>query len=353
MRRALKATVAELNPGAFAFVMATGIVSIALDHGGGRTASAVLLWIALAGYAVLAVAYVWRLARMPRRVGADMASPRAFGFLTLVAGSNVVASRLVADGRTTAAAVFLIAGTALWLTFDYGVPLTLMTSRARRPSLDQVNGTWFLWAVGTQSVAVACATLSAARHSDALAAAASVCWGIGLMQYLLTAALALARLLVRPLTPQDVSPPYWVFMGSGAISVLAGAKLLGLPDAGGLVPRAAVQGVCGLLWAFCSWLVPLLLALGVWRYLLRGLPLRYDSGLWSVVFPLGMYGVATRTLGAETGTGWLHDLGGSEEWAAAAVWTLVMVAMIAAGFSAAARARDGGASDGDFGSEGV
>ncbi|MBE1588350.1 hypothetical protein ACFPOI_53135 [Nonomuraea angiospora] len=46
---------------AFAFVMATGIVSKALDKGGTRVASAALLVVAGAGFVTLALAYGWRL----------------------------------------------------------------------------------------------------------------------------------------------------------------------------------------------------------------------------------------------------------------------------------------------------
>ncbi len=85
------------------------------------------------------------------------------------------------------------------------------------------------------------------------------------------------------------------------------------------------------LWAFCSWLIPLLMALGVWRHVVRRVPLRYDSGLWSGVFPVGMYGVASARLGRATSTHWLVALGGGEAWVALAVWLVVFVAMVITG----------------------
>ena len=67
---------------------------------------------------------------------------------------------------------------------------------------------------------------------------------------------------------------------------------------------ALVVGLSVVLWSFCSWLIPILLALGVWRYVLRRQPLTYDAGLWSVVFP------------------------GAELWIAAAVWLTVFLDMV-------------------------
>jgi hypothetical protein len=59
-------------------------------------------------------------------------------------------------------------------------------------------------------------------------------------------------------------------------------------------------------------------------------PLRYDPGLWSIVFPVGMYGVASRQLGAALGVSWLVTLGRVEAWVALAVWAAVVLAMGAA-----------------------
>lgn len=73
-----------------------------------------------------------------------------------------------------------------------------------------------MWAVGTQSVAVATAMPARLFPSVALAVPASVCWAIGLVQYLLIATIVLARLLVRPLTAEELRPHYWIFMGAAA-----------------------------------------------------------------------------------------------------------------------------------------
>ncbi|MGH3388522.1 MAG: hypothetical protein ACRDOO_06560 [Actinomadura sp.] len=93
-------------------------------------------------------------------------------------------------------------------------------------------------------------------------------------------------------------------------------------------PRPIIAGLSFVLWSFCTWLIPLLLALGFWRHVLRRVPLSYEAGMWSLVFPIGMYGVATRELGHATGTPWLVALGGAEAWVAAAVWVTVFSAMV-------------------------
>ncbi|MFD2420311.1 tellurite resistance/C4-dicarboxylate transporter family protein [Amycolatopsis pigmentata] len=323
----------ELNPGVFAFVMATGIVSIALTGDGLPFASAVLLAIGTVGYVGLVAVSGWRLVRWPRRMLADVVSPRGFAFLTFVAASNVLAARLALGGWRWPAVVLLVAGVLGWLLLGYGVPLGLIADPRRRPSLDQVDGTWFDWVVGTQSIAVAAATLGAVGPTTAvatvLAVVATVCWAIGLVLYLLLAGIGLARLLVRPVAAAELVPAYWVFMGAAAITILAGARLLALPDT--LLSHGLLADVSLVLWSFCSWLIPFLVALGVWRHLVRRVPLRYDTGLWNIVFPVGMYGVASDQLGRAAGLRWLAALGGGEAWVALAVWLVVFAAMLVTG----------------------
>ncbi|MFC9497604.1 hypothetical protein [Streptomyces sp. NPDC056982] len=60
-----------------------------------------------------------------------------------------------------------------------------------------------------------------------------------------------------------------------------------------MLPRPLVVGSSVVLWVFSSWLIPLLLTLGVWRHTLRRIPPRYELGWWNLVFPVGMYAVTT------------------------------------------------------------
>ncbi|MQY39853.1 hypothetical protein SRB17_78810 [Streptomyces sp. RB17] len=329
-RAAASAAVANLNAGALAFVMGTGIVSTALYVNGAGIASAVLLWVALAGFAVLVPAYGWRLLRRRERFVADLLGPRAFAFLTLAISSNVLAARFVPDGHTAAAGAFLAFGTLGWVVLDYGIPLALITTLKRGPSLDQVNGTWFLWAVGSQSVAVAAASLARVTPGHVLPVLAVVCWAVGLVQYLLTATLVLLRLLARPVQPEGLMTSVWIFMGAAAIAVLAGVRLIALPPGSTMLSRPLIIGSSVVLWAFSSWLIPLLLALGVWRHALRRIPLRYELGWWNLVFPVGMYAVTTHELGRATATSWMTSVGRWEVWIAAVFWAVVFAAMVAA-----------------------
>lgn len=323
--------VRQLPPGAFAFVMATGIVSTALYLVGWLVVSVVLLWIALAGLVALAAALVWRLVRHPDAVLDDAREPgRAFGYFTIVAAINVVGVRLY-PVAPVATIVLGILSVPLWILLTYGVPAALILGERRDPVAARVDGSWFLWVVGTQSLATAAAAIGQELHTPAFAAIAVALWGIGIVLYLMLATLVTLRLLTTRNDAASLGPSYWIYMGATAITVLAGSRILVLPDDLPIMvaTSAVVSGLTFVLWAFGVWWVPLLVIFGIWRHGIRRLPLRYESELWSIVFPLGMYSVASMHFGAETHLPLVAALGEIGTWISGLVWLAVAVAMVA------------------------
>lgn len=326
----VQAGVRGLFPGYFALVMATGIVSTALLADGSTGLSVALLIVAIICYLVLLAAYGWRFTGYRAEFLADATSPvLAFSLFTFVAGSDVLGSRLASAGYVAVTEILLVLAGAAWLLLSYGTPLVLITRHGDQSALAGINGGWFLWAVGTQSIAVSVTSLAAPLPSG-LAVLAVVMWAVGVVLYLILATLVLAGLLHFPVQPARLTPAYWVFMGATAISVLAGAKVLELPaDPLLTAMHPVVAGVSVILWAFGSWLVPLLVGLGVWRHLVRQVPLRYEPGLWSMSFPFGMYCVASETLGTVLHVSWLASVGHAGTWVAFAVWVVLFAAMLA------------------------
>jgi tellurite resistance protein TehA-like permease len=96
-------------------------------------------------------------------------------------------------------------------------------------------------------------------------------------------------------------------------------------------------------WSFGTWLIPLLVLLGFWRHVLRQWPLRYEAALWTVVFPIGMYAVASLSFGKAARLGIMEPLSHGVRWVAAAVWLLVAAAglgQLARGWAATRRGSD-------------
>ena len=299
--------IATMDPGYFAAVMATGIVSIGTDLLRYTVLSRAVFGFTVAAFVVLGTAYLWRIIRLRPWFRRSLRDPTtAMAYFTVVAGTNVLATRLAMAGHPLATLVLAGCASVVWLVLTYGLPWSIVAA-ARRPVLGEINGTWLIWVVATQSLAIVAAALAADAPIHALREhlpVVAVClWGVGVMLYLVLIVIIFLRLLLVEVTPAEMGPAYWIAMGATAISVRAAAGILSIKGPGSAVVatlRPFLLGLSVVLWAFGTWWIPLLVAFGVWRYLVRRYPSTYEPRLWSVVFPLGMYTVASYSLGQTT-----------------------------------------------------
>lgn len=330
-RDRVDAGIRGLTPGYFALVMGTGIISVGLRLRGFDLLSTALLVVTAVSWIVLVLLTGWRLVVHRDAVADDFADPRrAFGFFTTVAGTNVLGVRLAMDERYAVAAVLLVVAALLWLVLGYVIPWTAVLGTKHRPVVADANGTWFIWVVASQSVAVASASLEPVflEHQRLLAIVAVFSWSLGVFLYAAAAVFVAARMMLYEFRPVDLTPPYWVSMGACAITVLAGARIVEMADAPMVdATRGLIAGAAVLFWAFATWLIPALVAAGWWRHIVHRVPLTYEPTWWSIVFPLGMYAVAGIYLGRADHLPIVGAIGNAELWVALAAWLAVAVMM--------------------------
>jgi tellurite resistance protein TehA-like permease len=112
-------------------------------------------------------------------------------------------------------------------------------------------------------------------------------------------------------------------MGAMAISALAGSLLIiSAPDAPylhSLLPF--LKGFTVFYWATGTWWIPMLVVLGLWRYVFKRFPLRYDPLYWGAVFPVGMYAVATLEMARAMDLGFLELVAQYFVYLAIFAWT--------------------------------
>jgi tellurite resistance protein TehA-like permease len=325
----------SLPPNIFAIVMATGIVSLALNGAAWVVPALALFWLNVGLYVVLSGLLLVRVGWHRAELAADLAShARAPGFFTLVAAPCVLGNQcMLLFGAVTAALVLWIVGVAFWLALSYAMLPRLMEGAQKPRAPAGLSGAWLLTVVGTQAVSVLACLLAPAltpEAPDQLLFLALSFWLVGKMLYIWLIALIFYRILFLPLAPRDLTPPYWINMGAMAISTLAGVRLVGESGRMALLTELVpfLKGMTLLFWVTATWWIPILLALGIWRHVQRHVPLTYEHGYWAAVFPLGMYTVCTQNLIRVFGLPFLAPIPSVFVWIAVVAWVLTFAGMV-------------------------
>lgn len=298
--------------------MATGIVAVAAQQQRVRWLHPWLLVLAGGAYVVLAVVELGRVARSRDQVLDEMRSPaQAFGFLTIVAGAEVVAAGVAQEGQRVVAAGLAALGTAVAL----GVLPRVAETVRRTPPAERsraVSGSWLLATVAVESIAVTAATLGVSFRAAWLPQLAAALWLAGLVVYVPTVVLLAGRVAREGLGLDVLAGDHWIVMGALAIAALAASTAGHAP---GAPASEALRRSGEVLWIACIPLVVAIAAAEGWRARRTGGRIEYRLERWGTVFPLGMYAAA----GHRTGVGAIGHVADVFLWIALAAWAATIV----------------------------
>ena len=333
-KRLLTAAIADLFPGYFALVMATGITSIAANLLEMRPVAIGLLYLNVAAFVVLWLMLLGRLTFFFRNALADLNDHvRGPGFFTVVAGTCVFGSQLIlVAGQFEIAAVLWIIGLVCWVVIMYAF-FTAVTVRMNKPPLEKgISGSWLIAVVATQSVSVLGTLLSAhyTKYSELMLFFTLCMYLIGCMLYIILITLIFYRFTFLDITREVLTPPYWINMGAVAITTLAGARLILAASAFPFINEIGpfLKGFTLFFWSAGTWWIPLLFILGFWRHAVKKFPIRYDPQFWGLVFPLGMYTVCTFQLSNALAFSPLMVISNVFIYLALAAWIITFGAML-------------------------
>lgn len=326
-----RARIATLYPGYFALVMATGIISNAMFFHGQRGLSDALLAVNLVAYGLIVLMTLVRVVCFPGAIWRDLTEPRlVFAFFTLVAATDVVGVGLHLRGFAAVSFAMWFGALVIWLLLIYlAFAILIFFNNAERA--DIVFGGWLIAIVATQAVAIHGVIVSPDLGPAEPAAVlfSHALWGIGVILYAIFIVLFAQRIFLVHVRPQDLTPMLWVVMGAAAISANAGTLLIAADPAPAfaLAMRPFVDGVTLMMWGWATWWVPLLVVFGLWTHGVHRLPLTYTPLFWSLVFPLGMYSLATLRLSRVADVSALAALSRAMVWIALAAWLLTSLGL--------------------------
>jgi len=325
--------VEDFFPGYFALVMATGIVSLAMYFEGFPGLSEVLLWLNVIFYVVLWGITVLRIIWFRSALIADLIHhARGVTFLTAVAGTGVLGVQfaILTPFMAVAAGLWVFA-VLLWIILIYTF-FAAVTVAEPKPSIDvAIDGSWLLVTVATESLTVL-GTLVAQTLGPIIPIlfGALCAYLLGAMFYILFITLIFYRWIFLRMEPAKLTPPYWINMGALAITTLAGARLILSSKSWEVLHdfQPFIGGFTLFFWATGTWWIPLLVIVGFWRHVVERVPVTYDPQYWSLVFPLGMYTVATFIFANATGMPFLLIIPRIAVYIAMLGWLITFSAML-------------------------
>lgn len=321
----------KMYPGYFTLTMATGIISIGTNLLEMRAISIMMYILALLSWIGLFSVYTWRLLRFPKDVFEDLMNPRkTFSFFSFVAATSVLGLLFHTHGHEYLAVICWLTAFFVWAGLLY-CTFSVLTFMHGERNINIVDGGWLICIVGTQSLVLL--GLKLVHLSGAYAAFAMLAiymlWWLGLFLYGVFVTLFCYRLFFLKMDIEDYSPLMWVIMGAAAISANA-SSTLDMSDPVIFVLseiHPVVDGVALFTWTLASWWIPLLVVIGFWKHVVRRVPLRYDPRQWSIVFPLGMYTVATIQLSLAAEFEPMHEISHVMVWIAIFVWCLLIAGL--------------------------
>lgn len=328
----MKNAVRTLYPGYFALVMATGIISNGFFLLEFRTISDVMLAVNALAFAVLALMTVARGLVFSSEFWSDLTNPRqVFSYFSLVAAVNVFGSQLLLRDHLTLGIILWLFSLVAWVPLSY-FSFSVLTFRDTEENVGVLTGGWLIAIVGAESIAVLGGKLSAevATAGDAIFVVSHGFWGIGILLYLIFVTLFSYRIFFFRVTADEMNPLFWVIMGAAAITVNAGSAMMTAQEQIGYLAsvKPFVEGISLIFWAWATWWIPLLVIFGVWRHVVMKAPLEYSPMYWSMVFPIGMYTVATWQLAAADQFAFMKEIPRVTVWIALAVWLVVGAGLV-------------------------
>ena len=325
--------VEDFFPGYFALVMATGIVSLAMHFEGFPGLPEVLLWLNVIFYVVLWGITVLRLTLFRSALIADLTHhARGVTFLTIVAGTDVLGVQFAILTPFMAVALGLwVLAILLWIVLIYTFFAAVTITEPKPPIEVALNGSWLLVTVATESLAVLGTLVAQALGPVSPILFVALCtYLLGAMFYILFIALIVYRWIFLRMEPAKLTPPYWINMGALAITTLAGARLILGSGSWKVLHdlQPFIGGFTLFFWATGTWWIPLLVIVGFWRHVIERVPIAYDAQYWSLVFPLGMYTVATFVFANATGISFLLIIPHIFVYIAMLAWAITLGGML-------------------------
>lgn len=326
-----KQGIQTFSPDYFALAMSTGIVSIASFMLGYTEIAKGLFVLNNLELVLLSCIFILRISFFSKSFVKDLSThSKGAGFLTIPAALCLLGIEHLLIKNNFILSIFIwYFSIALWLILLYSF-FVLVTVKKQKPSLESgLNGSWLLFVVSAQALSI----LGSLIHPHLnLKVEVSVFinlffYLLGVLFYIILIGIIFYRTIFVLMQADEFKPSYWIDMGAAAISTLSGILLIKSMGSVGIfqayIPTIKLLSI--LFWIAGTWWIPAIIFLEIWRN--KSISLKYNSGYWSLVFPLGVYTACTWQLANETGFSFLTEVSSVFIYIAWFAWLITFVAM--------------------------
>jgi tellurite resistance protein TehA-like permease len=327
----LKKGIQTFSPDYFALAMSTGIISIASETLGYSRISNWLFVINNIEFLILSLLFILRLLFYFPDFKKDISShAQGAGFLTIIAAACILGTEYaLLKYHFNWAALLWYFALGAWILLVYAF-FILVTIKKQKPTLeDGINGSWLLFVVSVQALSIL-GSIVAPHLNFAMPVALFVnlfFYLLGVLFYLIVIGIIFYRTTFFPMRADEFKPSYWIDMGAAAITTLAGATLIkntnGIAMHQDFIPIIKLLSV--LFWIAGTWWIPVICFLEIWRH--KVIPVKYNAGYWSLVFPLGVYTLCTWELADVLGLTFLKRIPEVSIFVAWLAWLVTFAGM--------------------------
>lgn len=317
----------NLSPANFAFVMASGSVSLIFYKTGWLTLALLLLFVGMLGYFFLCTLFIWRFCVIKKKVLHDFKDVgKMFKYLTFSAGTNALAVSCLLFRYDLFGLILGVIGTISTVILTYTLFCTLFFHT--QTSIRTISPFWLLLAIACHSTGIVLTTLwgQGMLSKDKFLLFAFGFWIFGVFIYLIFMTLNLFRMFFFPFKGQDMDPCYWTCMGAAAIAVVDGGLFVLVPRPPDflIVIKPFIEGATLFLWCWGTAWIPILCLMELWKVAYFKIAFYYQPSRWAMVFPLGMYAAATDLLSSNGHLSFLHEIVPILLWITFISWCLVL-----------------------------
>ncbi len=338
--------VRQFTPNWFTATMGTGILALALNQlplrVPGLHAVAVGLWLFdIALFALFSGLYLARWTLYfdgARRIFGHSVMSMFFGAIPM--GLATIINGFIVFGPSLMGPVSFAVAHGLWwldvamaLASGLVIPFLMFTSQEH--SIEKMTAVWLLPIVAAEVAAASGAQLiphvADPQSALRLLVLNYALWAFSVPLALSILVILVLRLILHKLPHKDMAASSWLALGpigTGALGLLLlGRDAPSVLDGVGmsaLGPVAQGIGLIGgtMLWGYGVWWLLLAMLITV-RYLRDGMP--FNIGWWGFTFPLGVYAVATLTLGRQAHLALLDGTGAALVGLLVLMWCVVAV----------------------------